>query len=150
LGDKDKQTLLDKDKQLTLTEKLKKKKASELTPETVVQMSGEKYPERTQILTNQFTRAEIVSLDAPLSPLMKQSELVMVRKIWEVGTEVIAMQTVIQVDGDVITRLNPNYLEEKVYEKLSSYHKDGVNMALGYWANLVGIAQALLGRLTGK
>jgi hypothetical protein len=81
---------------------------------------------------------------------MKQGEMVLVRKIWEVGTEVIAMQTTIQVDGDVITRLNPNYLDEKVYEKLSDYHKNGVNMALSYWANLVGIAQGLLSRLTGR
>jgi hypothetical protein len=141
---------LDKDHKDELARRLKGKKPSELTSETVVQESWELEPEQTGSWTNQFTRAEIIGLNDQLSLLMKQSELVMVRKIWEVGTEVIAMQTVIQVDGDVITRLNPNYLEEKVYEKLSDYHNDGVNMALSYWANLVGIAQALLGRLTGK
>jgi hypothetical protein len=124
--------------------------SGKLTPETVVQVSKKKYPERTRSLTNQFTRAEVISLSEPLSPLMEQSELVMVRKIWEVGTEVIAMQTTIQVDGDVITRLNPNYLDVKNYEKLSDYHKDGVKMALAYWGSLVGIARALLDRLTGK
>ena len=146
--------LVDKDGQpTTLTkelEKKKKEKGSELTSETVVQVSWELEPEKTRSWTNQFTRLEIVSLSDPLSPLMRQSELVMVRKIWEVGTEVIAMQTTIQVDGDVITRLNPDYLDNKAYQKLSDYHKDGVNMALTYWGSLVGIAKALLERLTGK
>lgn len=122
--------------------------AGNLTPETVVQESSREIgKERTLSLTNQYTRSEIVSLSTPMWPVMKQSELVMVRKIWEVGTEVIAMQTTIQVDGDVITRLNPNYMDEKVYEKLSSYHKDGVNIALSYWGNLIAIARGLVDRL---
>jgi hypothetical protein len=141
---------LDKDHKGELTKELKKIRPSELTSETVVQESRKIDPEQTRSLTNQYTRSEVVSLSESLSPLMKQGEMVLVRKIWEVGTEVIAMQTTIQVDGDVITRLNPNYLDEKVYEKLSDYHKNGVNMALSYWANLVGIAQGLLSRLTGR
>jgi hypothetical protein len=126
------------------------KEAGKLTPESVVQ-EGQKIDEdRTQNLTNQYTRSDILSRDDIGALPISHSELVLIRKIWEVGTEVIAMQTTIQVDGDVITRLNPNYLDRKNYEKLSEYHKDGVKMALAYWGNLVGIARALLDRLTGK
>lgn len=145
--------LKDKDGQPTTLEdefkkkKKEKEKGSELTPEAVVQLSWELEPEKTPSWTNQYTRFEIIRWSKPLHPLMKQSELVMVRKIWEVGTEVIAMQTTIQVDGDVITRLNPNYLDEKIYEKLSDYHKEGVNIALRYWGDLVSIARDLVGRL---
>ena len=54
----------------------------------------------------------------------------MIRKVWELGTEVIAMQTIVQVDGDVITRLNPTYMNEKRYPNLQTYHNEGVNIAL--------------------
>jgi hypothetical protein len=37
--------------------------------------------------------------------LLSQSEVVLVRKIWEVATETIAMQTVILIDGDVFSRV---------------------------------------------
>lgn len=126
------------------------KKVGNLTPETVVQESRKIDKARTLSLTNQYARSDILGLDDIIPLPMKHSELVLVRKIWEVGTEVIAMQTTIQVDGDVITRLNPNYLDDKVYQKLSDYHKGGVDMALTYWGNLITIAKDLLGRWAGK
>jgi hypothetical protein len=121
-----------------------------LTAESVVQESRKIDKDLTLSLTNQYTRSDILSFDEidPLS--LETREAVLVRKVWEVGTEVIAMQTTIQIDGDVIERLNPNYLSDDVYPNLSEFHKSGVKMAMTYWGSLVTIARNLLGSLGGR
>ncbi|MCP4359082.1 MAG: hypothetical protein GY796_13790 [Chloroflexi bacterium] len=127
-------------------------KEEKLTPNTVVQLSKKIALEQNNIddnytltLINQLTRADLVSGEK-IPPLpIRDNELVMVRKVWELGVEIIAMQTIVQVDGDVITRLNPIYLNElKRSKKLQEYHNDGVNIALSHWSELVTVAKELL------
>jgi len=131
-------------KEKGLAEELEKIPRGELAPNTVVELSQKIDLEQTLILTNQYTRSEIVSNES-LSPLpVKDSELVLIRKVWEIGTEVIAMQTSIQVDGDVITRLNPSYMDDKKYQYLKSYHNEGVTIALCHWKDLIAIAKELV------
>lgn len=141
-------------KEKGLAKELEKIPRAKLTPNTVVELSQQLDLERTLVLTNQYTRSEIVN-DESIPPLpVKDSELVLVRKVWELGTEVIAMQTIIQVDGDVITRLNPSFMDEKKYPDLKTHHNDGVAIALKYWGDLITIAKELvlaIGRgVTGK
>lgn len=115
-----------------------------LTPNTIVDLSKIENRERTVMLTNQYTRSELVSDDS-IDPLpIDDSELVLIRKVWELGTEVIVMQTIIQVDGDVITRLNPTYMNQKKYSSMQQYHNDSVNIALRHWSGLVTVAQRLM------
>ncbi|SCY61423.1 hypothetical protein SAMN05216420_11042 [Nitrosospira sp. Nl5] len=129
-------------KEKGLIEELKKIPREKLTSNTVVELSQKIDLERTLVLTNQYTRSEIVS-DENLPPLpVKDSELLLIRKVWEVGTEVIAMQTTIQVDGDVITRLNLNCMDE--HPDLLSYHNAGVTTALCHWKDLITIAKELV------
>ncbi|MDQ3186836.1 MAG: hypothetical protein M3Q16_10370 [Pseudomonadota bacterium] len=129
-------------KERGLIAELEKIPREKLTSNTVVELSQAIDLERTLILTNQYTRSEIVS-DENLPPLpVKDSELLLIRKVWEVGTEVIAVQTTIQVDGDVITRLNLNCMDE--HPNLLSYHNAGVTIALCHWKDLIAIAKELV------
>jgi hypothetical protein len=54
------------------------------------------------------------------------------------------MQTIIQVDGDVITRLNSNFLDNAHYPKARAYHNKGIEIALEHWAGLVTVAKELM------
>lgn len=128
-------------------------------PNEVVDKIPAEY-ERKHYLTNCFSRAQLVmalSQKAKYPPLdLTPDELVLLRKIWEIGVEVVAMQTVIQVDGDVMTRIHPNYLSDH-YKVLHDYHNEGVGISLRYWKDLVNVAkdlviavtQGITGRLRG-
>ncbi|MDM8552208.1 hypothetical protein QUF72_19135 [Desulfobacterales bacterium HSG2] len=74
-------------------------------------------------------------------------ERVLIRKIWDVGLEEIAMQTVIQMDGDVITRIQNKYVNEEsiIIHKL---HNESVSTSLRFWSELVGIVEDFFGKLS--
>lgn len=126
-----------------LTKELEKSRSSPVSPEAniVVALSDTINPQQTSYLTNQLSRSEIISNKTipSLSLSMNDSDVLLVRKIWEIGTEVIAIQTTIQLDGDVILRLNPNCMDE--HPELLSVHNEGVRVALSYWQNLITIAK---------
>jgi hypothetical protein len=127
-----------------LTEQLRQMPEEEMNPNTVVKMSKKINPDRTVDLTNEYSRSDLVNKEG-IQPLpLREPDMVMIRKVWELGTEVIAMQTVVQVDGDVITRLNPNFMDEEKYPKLHDYHNKGVDIALKHWTSLVEIAKELI------
>jgi hypothetical protein len=127
-----------------LAEQLRQMPEEKMNPNTVVNLSKKIDPKRTIDLTNEYSRSDLVNLE-DIQPLpLRDSDLVMIRKVWELGTEVIAMQTIVQVDGDVITRLNPAFLDEKKYPKLYDYHNKGVDIALEHWASLINIAKELV------
>ncbi|MDM8546513.1 hypothetical protein [Candidatus Venteria ishoeyi] len=64
------------------------------------------------------------------------AELSLLRKIFEIGTERVILQTVINADGDITTRvaerliINPN-------EILLQLHNDSVSRSVSFWAGLV-------------
>lgn len=127
-------------------EKLLKKREAEsrISPNTIVKLSKRIDYKHAIDLTNEYSRSDLVNRD-DIEPLpIRDSDVMSIRKIWELGTEVIAMQTIVQIDGDVITRLNPNFLDEAQYPKLHDYHNQGVNIALEHWNNLVTVAKELL------
>ena len=76
---------------------------------------------------------------ASLRKKERGDDLIQLRKIWEVGTEDIVMQTVIQLDGDVVSRIVPQYADD-TYSGLHQFHSLGVNTALKYWGNLLDLA----------
>lgn len=85
-----------------------------------------------------YTREQIEE-EHPMPPLT-HSELVLIRKIWELGTEEIAMQTIIQLDGDVVTRVQPKYLSSN-YETIFKVHNEGVSICVSFWKELVGVVK---------
>lgn len=64
------------------------------------------------------------------------SELIQIRKMWEMGTDSILMQTVVQIDGDVITRVHSGYTIED-HKILLDIHRDSVATSIKYWEKLV-------------
>lgn len=66
-----------------------------------------------------------------------------IRKIWEMGMAEIAMQTVIQLDGDVITAIQPQYADAKNSE-LHRIHQTGVDTSMKFWRGLIDIVQTSL------
>ncbi len=73
-------------------------------------------------------------------------ELVIIRKAWELGTEEIAIQTVIQLDGDVTTRIQTKYAK-KMYSGLNEVHNQGVATSIKFWKTLVGLVKDLVGSI---
>ena len=63
-------------------------------------------------------------------------EVLVVRKAWEVGTETILMQTVAQLDGDFVTRVQPGRIAEQD-DALHALHRSSTAGALQHWQFLV-------------
>ena len=69
--------------------------------------------------------------------------LIKVRKIWEVGTDRVLMQTVVQLDGDIITRLQVGRETQKD-RWLHEIHKDTVNLGMANWQFMVNTLASLV------
>jgi hypothetical protein len=69
-------------------------------------------------------------------------ELIQLRKVWEIGTEEVVMQTVLWIDGDATQRVHPAYVD-KAHEQLLGIHAASVNASLSYWKSLGDIVVGL-------
>ena len=72
-------------------------------------------------------------------------EVLVVRKAWEVGTETILMQTVAQLDGDFVTRVQPGRIAEQ-NDALHALHRSSTAGALQHWQFLIKTAQEVTSR----
>lgn len=88
--------------------------------------------------------ARLLAPIAARADSVSAAEIALVRKIWELGTEEIAFQTVIQLDGDVITRLQPKYAEPSQHA-LHAIHGQAVSVSVGFWKSLVDLLEAGFG-----
>ncbi len=89
---------------------------------------------------NDLSRAQIEQQQPAL--LLTTDEVVLLRKIWEMGMEQIAIQTLIQLDGDILTRIQPRYTDESPTSRtIQSIHSQNVTISLSFWGQLVGIVQ---------
>ncbi len=87
---------------------------------------------------NEFTRVEIRShFDNGLKDLeFERKDHLTVRKLWELGLETIAIQTVIELDGDVTTRIQPQYSTDDNIT-LHKLHHSSVDLSYNYWLSLI-------------
>ena len=76
-------------------------------------------------------------------PALGPDALVQVRKIWEVGTDTIAMQTVIQIDGDIISRVQVGR-ETEENRVLHQIHHNAVEACFQHWSFLVKLVEGLI------
>ncbi len=63
---------------------------------------------------------------------LESSEIVALRKIWEIGTESVVMQTIAQLDGDIVTRIQRGR-DAAAYKPLHDLHQEAVASALKHW-----------------
>ncbi len=79
------------------------------------------------------------------------SERLQLRKIWEVGTERVMMQTVIHLNGDVFTRISRQVAEGGPDSStLLGIHNRGVSMAVDFWGKLSDIVVGMFKTLFEK
>lgn len=59
-----------------------------------------------------------------------------VRKIRDLGTEVVVAQSRIHLDGDVVTRISPAVLDDRLGPALLDVHREGVDRSVAFWSQL--------------
>ncbi|WP_431283566.1 hypothetical protein ACQW02_01785 [Humitalea sp. 24SJ18S-53] len=96
-----------------------------------------------------LTRAQLQGDDrGGASPLrlgpydISPTQLMRLRKVWDVGTEEIVAQTSISLSGDVLMRVSPLLMTPE-YRGLLDIHRDAVSMSTGYWRDLMNAAVTL-------
>lgn len=85
-------------------------------------------PEIKAVVTEGVNRDSAGTLALPL----ESSEIVAVRKIWEIGTESVVMQTMAQLDGDIVTRIQRGR-DTAAHKSLQELHQEAVASALKHW-----------------
>ena len=81
--------------------------------------------------------------DADTKKELSVDDFVTLRKIWEIGTEEIVMQTVIHLDGDVMTRVQPRWAGP-AGQGVLAIHNTSVHTATSYWKLLVETLRAFV------
>ena len=78
-----------------------------------------------------------------------KEDWVTLRKAWEVGTETVVMQTVAQVDGDIVTRIQKGHAEPE-HAPIHDIHRHLVGESLQHWRFLFAtVASFTLGVFKG-
>lgn len=91
-----------------------------------------------------LSRSSPTGLTGASDETFSADEVVTIRKVWELGTEAIIMQTVVQLDGDVVTRLN-SAIEATEQSRLRDVHREGVGTAVSSWRALVDTVVSIAG-----
>ena len=99
-------------------------------------------------LNDDISRQELIDEKYRKKPLgrLPLDYAVAIRKIWDVGVEKVIMQTVVQIDGDVITRIQAG-LDDAVRERLLEIHNRGVDTGLTHWKSLLDVVKEIAGTL---
>ncbi|MGE0417721.1 MAG: hypothetical protein AB7O80_13015 [Acetobacteraceae bacterium] len=96
---------------------------------------------------------------AKTTPMIPADFALLVRKAWDMGTEPVIMQTSLQIDGDVVTRMSPSVLGEvagkAVYSDASrlfirNIHHEALESATRQWQSLFQLVSALIGGLADR
>ncbi len=77
------------------------------------------------------------------------SDYLAIRKVWEIGTDEIVAQTVIALDGDVVTRLVP-LLAQPEGRGMLDVHQLAVNTSVTYWRGMVETLLTFVERAIGS
>jgi hypothetical protein len=102
--------------------------------------------------------AQIARLLTGADPSRPTQELtILVHKAWDVGTELVIMQTSLQIDGDVVTRLSPSMMSNDPDRFgpvdpgfISLVHNNALATATAYWRSLFDLAADLLDTLGNR
>ncbi len=110
----------------------------------------ERGPILARIKSNSAQIARFLTDTDPAKPT--QEFTILVHKAWDVGTELVIMQTSLQVDGDVITRLSPSLMANDPDRLalvdagfISLVHNNALTTATQQWRSLFDLAAELLG-----
>jgi hypothetical protein len=112
----------------------------------------ERGPILARIKSNSAQIARLLTGTDPKKPT--QELTILVHKAWDLGTELVVMQTSLQVDGDVVTRLSPALMSNDPDRFgpvdpgfISMIHHNALTTATAQWRSLFDLAAELLGTL---
>jgi len=91
---------------------------------------------------NQLLHGDLRDKDVPLE-MLRPDQRATIRKIWEVGTERVVVQTSVHVDGDVVTRISDDLIErhdEAVRGLILQAHRHSIDTGLSHWQAIVDVA----------
>lgn len=125
-------------------------KAQDLRDREDPPLGGEDGVIARRIFDNSLSLAQIVASEgetaAGSARELLTTQSVALRKAWELGTQSVKMQTIIQLDGDVIT-----YVQESVAanrdDPIQRIHADSVKVSLDSWRFLVETVGQMASRL---
>ncbi|MCS7004877.1 MAG: hypothetical protein NZM38_06075 [Cytophagales bacterium] len=82
--------------------------------------------------------------DMELSP----EEITLIRKVWEIGTQQVLLQTVIQIDGDITSYIATPLLEMNQYLQsiILNIHNDAVATSTRSWSALFNTIMSIAGK----
>jgi hypothetical protein len=91
------------------------------------------HDEESGAWNNDLPRAKMQNID---DLDLNTTQVSLIRKIWEIGTEQVVLQTVIHADGDITSRISERLLQ-KPNPVLFQIHHESVQGAVGFWINIV-------------
>lgn len=74
---------------------------------------------------------------------MNSRDRVMIKRLYDLGTERIVMQTRFGIDGDVITRIEENFAN-KPKQVVLDLHEKHTDLSVKYWQSLVNVVKDLV------
>lgn len=88
------------------------------------------------------TSAKLTRSDTTKLELDDRQKLLL-RKIWEIGTEQVVMQTTVYLDGDVITHIRPDHARPEA-SRIPEIHRQAVDASVAFWSKLVDVLGAFV------
>lgn len=88
--------------------------------------------------------------DKQVPSLLRGEDFRNLRKIWELGAEHIVVQTSVQVDGDLVTRISSKLIDQHapaIQQLVLGVHQESVGSGLRHWQFLVDTVRKLFGGL---
>lgn len=109
-----------------------------------------KRPEAAALTSGRPNRADLVgrAIDPNDHARLAVEDSIALRKIWEIGTEQVVAQTVIHIDGDVITRIQ-DWVRQPGGEVVFAIHRQGIDVAVGSWRSLIDVIGQVAGGAVG-
>ena len=85
----------------------------------------------------------------PRLPPAPPEHLTRIRKIWDIGTDRIVLQTIIQLDGDIIFRATKAYAQGGQHPLVEA-HRRASDIGLKHWSSMFELIASLVGGLAGR
>lgn len=121
---------------------------------TTLQGPLNKYGDKLIGGTQDDVSAALAALPAPLP--IPPDFVVLIRKMWDIGTEVVMFQSTLQIDGDAVTRMSPALFDPDAGGNpatdvqrgfLSQIHHEALATATAQWRTLFQVVGELMGSL---
>lgn len=82
-------------------------------------------------------------------PMLSAVDLTRIRKIWEIGVDAIVLQSVLQLDGDIVFRADKN-LDLETRKSLVAAHRQFVELGVTHWRAMFELLASLMGSALGR